>query len=55
MANCKRYKGFTCSNISNDPSFPNYGIFTPEGKQIDTTIFPSDFKEIVNDYLKNNK
>ena len=47
----KKYKGFRCENISNDPSFPYYGIFAPNGKQIETTLFPSELKEIVNNYL----
>lgn len=46
-----RYKGFTVANISKDPSFPMYGIFSPEGEQIETTMFPSDLKEIVDAYL----
>lgn len=46
-----RYKGFTVANISKDPSFPMYGIFSPEGEQIETTMFPSELKEIVDAYL----
>ena len=47
----KRYKGFTCVNVSKDPSFPSYGIFSPHGEQIGSTLFPSDMKEIVDEYL----
>lgn len=49
-----RYKGFTVANISKDPSFPMYGIFSPEGEQIETTMFPSELKEIVDAYLSGN-
>lgn len=47
-----RYKGFKCVNVSNDPSFPSYAIISPEGKTIDKTLFPSEMKEIVDNYLK---
>ena len=47
----KKYKGFRVENISKDASFPYYGIFAPNGKQIETTLFPSDLKQIVNNYL----
>ncbi len=46
-----KYKGFSCVNIS-DCAFPIYGIFAPDGKQIDSTLFPSEMKQIVNNYLK---
>lgn len=45
------YKGFKISNISKDPSFPVYGIYSPEGECIDSTLFPSELKEIVDNYL----
>ncbi len=45
------YRGFKCVNISDNPSFPSYAIISPEGEQIETTQFPSDMKEIVDEYL----
>ena len=46
-----RYKGFKCVNVSNDPSFPSYAIISPEGETIGNTLFPSEMKEIVDNYL----
>lgn len=46
----RRYKGYTITNVS-DPAFPMYGIFTPNGERVGTTLFPSDFKEIVNKHI----
>lgn len=46
------YKGFKCANISKDPSFPIYGIFAPSGEQIETALFPSELKQIVNNFLR---
>jgi len=48
----RRYKGFKYINVSDDPSFPSYAIISPEGKTIDKTLFPSEMKEIVDNYLK---
>lgn len=50
-----RYKGFKCVNTSNDPSFPTYAIISPQGEQIGTTLFPSEMKEIVDEYLNGNQ
>ena len=49
-----RYKGFKCVNTSNNPSFPTYAIISPKGEQIGTTLFPSEMKEIVDEYLNGN-
>ena len=49
-----RYKGFKCVNTSNDPSFPTYAIVSPQGEEIGTTLFPSEMKEIVDEYLNGN-
>ena len=49
-----RYKGFKCINTSNDPSFPTYAIISPQGEEIATTLFPSEMKEIVDEYLNGN-
>lgn len=51
MRNCS-YKGFKCVNISKDSSFPYYAIISPKGEDIEHTLFPSDMKEIVDNYLK---
>ena len=47
-----RYKGFKCVNTSDDPSFPTYAIISPQGEEIGTTLFPSEMKEIVDQYLR---
>jgi len=49
-----RYKGFKCVNISKDPSFPSYQVISPEGEAIGSTLFPSNMKEMVDDYLAGN-
>lgn len=49
-----RYKGFKCVNTSDDPSFPIYTIISPQGEEIATTLFPSEMKEIVDEYLNGN-
>ena len=49
-----RYKGFKCVNTSNDPSFPTYSIVSPDGETIGNTLFPSEMKEIVDDYINGN-
>ena len=49
-----RYKGFECVNTSNNPSFPTYAIVSPQGEEIGTTLFPSEMKEIVDEYLNGN-
>ena len=50
-----RYKGFKCVNVSDNPSFPSYAIISPEGETIDNTLFPSEMKEIVDNFLKKNQ
>ena len=50
-----RYKGFKCVNVSKDPSFPSYEIVSPDGKTIGSTLFPSEMKEIVDNYIKNGQ
>jgi hypothetical protein len=50
-----RYKGFKCVNISKDPSFPSYQVISPEGEAIGSTLFPSEMKKMVDDYLAGNK
>lgn len=50
-----RYKGFKCVNTSNDPSFPTYAVVSPQGEQIATTLFPSEMKEIVDEYLRGER
>lgn len=42
-----KYKGYSIANVSDDPSFPVYGVFNPQGKQIDTTLLGSVAKRIV--------
>lgn len=49
-----RYKGFKCVNISKDPSFPSYQVISPEGEAIGSTLFPSEMKKMVDDYLAGN-
>lgn len=49
-----RYKGFKCVNISRDPSFPSYQVISPEGEAIGSTLFPSEMKTMVDDYLAGN-
>lgn len=46
-----RYKGFKCVNTSDDPSFPTYAIISPQGETIADILFPSEMKEIVDEYL----
>ncbi len=48
----RRYKGYSLRNISEYPSFPIYGIFNPKGKEVDNTLFPSEFKDIVRKHIK---
>ena len=47
-----RYKGFKCVNTSDDPSFPTYAIISPQGETIANILFPSEMKEIVDEYLR---
>ena len=48
----RRYKGYSLCNISEYPTFPIYGIYNPDGRQVDTTLFPSEFKDIVKKHIK---
>lgn len=46
----RSYKRFKIANVGS-PSYPMYGIFDPSGKRIATTLFPSEFHKIVDEYL----
>ena len=48
----KKYRGYLLKNISEYPSFPIYGVFNPQGKEVETTLFSSEFKEIVRRHIK---
>ena len=48
----RRYKGYSLCNISKYPSFPIYGVFNPDGKEVENTLFPSEFREIVRRHIK---
>ena len=48
----RRYKGYTLCNTSIYPSFPVYSIYNPQGREVDSTLFPSEFKDIVNKHIK---
>ena len=48
----RKYRGYTLCNVSIYPSFPVYSILNPQGKEVDSTLFPSEFKEIVRKHIK---
>lgn len=50
-----KYKGFTLSNVSTDPSFPSYQVTDKKGCFVASTLFPSELKEIVERHLKRMK
>lgn len=50
----RKYIGYTISNRS-DAAFPIYVVTDPNGNDIDTTLFPSEFKKIVDKDIKEKK
>ena len=51
----RKYKGYQLCNISAYPSYPIYGVYAPDGQMVDSTLFPSEFKEIVRDHIKSRQ
>ena len=48
----RRYKGYSLCNVSQYPAFPIYAIYNPDGREVDSTLFPSEFHSIVNKHIK---
>lgn len=50
-----RYRGYTISNVSDNPSFPWYALYAPDGTEVSQGALPSELKDEVRNIIKSKK